>query len=102
MKIINRIILFFSLLCGFGITKTKSKQEEPESIVTISQEQQQDELHRFLMEECIVYDPNSKEAKAELVIMNSMIGDIGGSFYEVEDDKMRNRLIGKPEVEYGS
>ena len=102
-KIINNIVIFFSLFFGFSIPKTKDETHQPESIVAISREQEQEELDKFLTEECVVYDPNSPEAIAELSVMGEMLGDIDDSIYDInlEDDKLRNKLKGKY-TNYGS
>lgn len=93
-RIINRIIIFFSLIFGFGTLKTKDNYQEPQATSTISKDQDQAELEYLLSDECsIAYDPKSPEAIAEMSALNSSFDksfkecglDIPTGYFEYKD-----------------
>lgn len=81
---------FISIFLGGDTIKAyDGKYQEPVSISVKSKEQEQDELGKWLEEECILYDPNSPEAKAE----SSAIYEAFDNYFASEDFQIERGYI---------
>ena len=98
-SLFRQIRLFFACIV-FGSKQIKDTEvyKQPVATVDVDKEQQQESVHKFLTEECIAWDPTSKEAQIEFKVMDELLGPFDDkNWHEIErgDDKTRNRLIGK-------